>query len=46
VIRNFKWTSADQNFVANLISGKKQSKEKAAAAWVKANAKTVNTWLK
>ena len=46
VIRNFKWTSADQNFVANLISGKKQSKEKAAAAWVKANAKTVNSWLK
>jgi glycine betaine/proline transport system substrate-binding protein len=46
VIRKFKWTSADQNFVANLISGKKMPKDKAAAQWVKANAKTVNTWLK
>ena len=46
VVRKFKWTSADQNFVANLISGKKLSKEKAAAQWVKANAKTVNSWLK
>ena len=34
VIRKFKWTSADQNFVANLISGKKMAKDKAAAAWV------------
>jgi glycine betaine/proline transport system substrate-binding protein len=46
VIKKFKWTSKDQNFVANLISGKKMSKDKAAAAWVKANAKTVNSWLK
>jgi glycine betaine/proline transport system substrate-binding protein len=46
VIRNFKWTSADQNFVANLISGKKMPKDKAAAMWVKAHAKTVNTWAK
>ncbi len=35
VIRKFKWTSADQNFVANLISGKKMAKDKAAALWVK-----------
>ena len=46
VIRNFKWTSADQNFVANLISGKKMSKDKAAAQWVKANGKKVNLWLR
>ena len=46
VIRNFKWTSTDQNFVANLISGKKMPKDKAAAQWVKANAKTVNAWVK
>ena len=46
VIRNFKWTSTDQNFVANLISGKKLSKDKAAAQWVKANGKKVNAWLK
>jgi glycine betaine/proline transport system substrate-binding protein len=46
VVKKFKWTSKDQNFVANLISGKKMSKDKAAAAWVKANAKTVNSWVK
>ena len=32
VIRNFKWTSADQNFVANLIAGKHMDKDKAAAS--------------
>ena len=46
VIRQFKWSAEDQNFVANLISGKKLSKGKAADQWVKANAKTVNAWLK
>ena len=46
VIKKFKWTSADQNFVANLISGKRMPKDKAAAEWVKAHAKTVNSWLK
>jgi glycine betaine/proline transport system substrate-binding protein len=46
VIRKFKWTSDDQNFVANLISGKKMSKEKAAAAWVKTHAKVVNSWVR
>ncbi len=46
VVKKFKWTSQDQNFVANLISGKKQSKDKAAAAWVAANQATVNSWLK
>jgi glycine betaine/proline transport system substrate-binding protein len=46
VIRKFRWTSTDQNFVANLISGKKMPKDKAAAQWVKANAKTVNAWLR
>jgi glycine betaine/proline transport system substrate-binding protein len=46
VIRKFTWTSADQNFVANLISGKKMPKDKAAEVWVKAHAKQVNAWLK
>jgi glycine betaine/proline transport system substrate-binding protein len=46
VIRKFTWTSADQNFVANLISGKKMAKDKAAAAWVKAHAKQVNAWVR
>ncbi len=46
VVKKFKWTSADQNFVANLISGKKIAKDKAAGVWVKAHAKEVNAWLK
>ena len=46
VIRNFRWTSADQNEVANLISGKHMSKDKAAEAWVKAHAKDIKAWLK
>jgi glycine betaine/proline transport system substrate-binding protein len=46
VVRNFEWTGADQNFVSNLISGKKMAKDKAAAVWVKAHAKQVNAWLK
>ena len=46
VVKRFKWTSADQNFVANLIAGKKMSKDKAAAVWVKQHAKQVNAWVK
>ena len=46
VVRKFSWTSADQNFVANLISGKKMSKDKAAATWVAKNKAKVNAWLK
>ena len=46
VVRKFKWTSVDQNFVSNLISGKHMDKDKAAAAWVAKNKAKVNTWLK
>ncbi|HEY7381751.1 MAG TPA: glycine betaine ABC transporter substrate-binding protein [Gaiella sp.] len=46
VVKKFKWTSADQNFVANLISGKKMQKDKAAETWVKAHAAQVNAWIK
>ena len=47
VIRKFKWTSADQNFVANLIAGKQHmDKDKAAAVWVAAHKASVNSWLK
>ena len=47
VIKKFKWTSADQNYVANLISGsKKMPKDKAAEVWAKAHAKTINSWVK
>ena len=45
VIKKFSWTSADQNTVANLISGKKMKPDKAAEVWVKANQAKVNTWL-
>ncbi len=46
VVKNFTWTSADQNFVANLIAGKHMDKDKAGAAWVAAHRATVNSWLK
>ncbi len=46
VIRNFRWSAADQNMVANLIAGKKMKPDKAAETWVKANAAKVNAWLK
>ena len=45
-VKKWKWTSADQNFVANLIAGKKMKPDKAAEQWVKANAAKVNAWLK
>ena len=45
VIKKFKWTSADQNAVANLIAGKKMKPDKAAEVWVKANQAKVNKWL-
>ena len=45
VIKKFKWTSADQNAVANLIAGKKMKPDKAAEQWVKANQAKVNAWL-
>ena len=45
VIKRFKWSSADQNFVANLIAGKKLKPEKAAETWVKANPGKVKAWL-
>lgn len=46
VIRKFTWSAADQNFVANLIAGKKMDKDKAAQVWIKSHAKQVNAWLK
>ena len=46
VVRNFKWTAADQNAVANLIAGKKLKPDKAAETWAKANPGKVKAWLK
>jgi glycine betaine/proline transport system substrate-binding protein len=45
-VKKWKWTSDDQNFVANLIAGKKLKPEKAAEQWVKANPAKVKAWLK
>ena len=45
VIKRWKWTAADQNYVANLIAGKHVDPDKAAEMWVKANPGKVNKWL-
>ena len=45
VSRSWKWTAADQNYVANLIAGKHVDPDKAAEQWVKANQAKVKTWV-
>jgi glycine betaine/proline transport system substrate-binding protein len=45
VIKKWKWTAADQNYVANLIAGKHVDPDKAAEQWVKANQAKVKTWI-
>jgi glycine betaine/proline transport system substrate-binding protein len=45
VIRRWKWTADDQNFVANLIAGKHMDPAKAAEQWVKSNPGKVRAWL-
>jgi glycine betaine/proline transport system substrate-binding protein len=45
VIKRWKWTADDQNFVANLIAGKHVDPDKAAEQWVKANPAKVKAWL-
>ena len=45
VIKRWKWSANDQNFVANLIAGKHMAPEKAAEQWVKANPGKVKAWL-
>ncbi|MFD9221236.1 glycine betaine ABC transporter substrate-binding protein [Streptomyces sp. NPDC060064] len=44
-LRNFKWTTAQQNEVALMIAGEKMSPEAAAEKWVKANESTWKAWL-
>ena len=47
LLRNFKWPSNDaQNLVGKWIAGDRMKPDKAAEKWIKANAKTVNAWLK
>ena len=46
-LRNFKWPNNDaQNLVGKWIAGDRMKPDKAAEKWIKANAKTVNAWLK
>lgn len=44
-IKNFKWTTEDQNKVAGMIAGKKMDPEDAAAAWIKDNKSTWEKWI-
>ncbi|MGH3082698.1 MAG: glycine betaine ABC transporter substrate-binding protein [Gaiellaceae bacterium] len=45
VLRKFKWSNEDQNFVANLIAGQHMDPAKAAQAWIKTHPKQVKQWL-
>ena len=45
VVKRWKWTADDQNFVANLIAGEHMDPAKAAEKWVKANPGKVKAWL-
>ena len=44
VIKRWKWTASDQNFVANLIAGQHMDPTKAAEKWVKAHPGKVKVW--
>ncbi|MFJ2648833.1 ABC transporter substrate-binding protein [Streptomyces sp. NPDC087420] len=45
LLKNFSWTTAEQNEVALLIADEGLSPEDAAARWVKTNERTWRTWL-
>ena len=45
IVKNFKWTNADQNSVASDIEGG-MTPEAAAQKWIKANQATADSWLK
>jgi glycine betaine/proline transport system substrate-binding protein len=44
-IKNFQWTNADQNSVADAITNKNMSPEDAAKAWIDANPATWQAWI-
>ncbi|WP_455352531.1 ABC transporter substrate-binding protein [Streptomyces sp. SYSU K217416] len=44
-LKNFKWTTEQQNEVALMIAGEKLSPEAAAEKWVKENEPTWKAWL-
>lgn len=44
-LKNFKWTTEDQNKVAQMIAGKKMDPEDAAEAWIKDNKAKWEKWI-
>ncbi|MET8677793.1 ABC transporter substrate-binding protein [Streptomyces sp. NPDC004647] len=44
-LKNFKWTTEQQNEVATMIAGDKMSADAAAAKWVEANPDVWKAWL-
>ncbi|MBA2720591.1 MAG: glycine/betaine ABC transporter substrate-binding protein [Chloroflexi bacterium] len=44
-IKNFKWTNADQNSVADAITNKNMKELDAAKVWIDANAATWQAWI-
>jgi glycine betaine/proline transport system substrate-binding protein len=45
LIKNFRWTNADQNLVAKYIAQDKMSPDQAAKKWIDANPNKVKAWL-
>jgi glycine betaine/proline transport system substrate-binding protein len=45
LIKNFKWTNADQNSVADMITNQNMTPEAAAAKWVTANEAVWKAWI-
>ena len=46
LVKNFKWTNADQNVVGMYIGQDGMSPDDAAKKWVEANKDKVDAWLK
>ena len=45
LVKNFKWTNADQNLVAKYIANDKMTPDQAAKKWIDANPVKVKAWL-
>jgi glycine betaine/proline transport system substrate-binding protein len=45
LVKNFKWTNADQNSVADSIAHKNMTPEDAAKKWIDANPATWQAWM-
>ncbi|MCT2594524.1 ABC transporter substrate-binding protein [Streptomyces sp. N2-109] len=44
-LKNFEWTTEDQNKVAQMIAGKDMDPDEAAAEWIKGNKSVWEKWL-